>query len=442
MASEPVIAGLSQDAAAALAQVQRDNERLRLRAGLLEEQVRSLVVLQEIANTVSGELALGPLLHRIVAAALRVTAAQASALYLLDETEPVLIVRATANEQSAADSGAFPSMADDDDAQPAADRLPLTSGLAGQVASRGELALIVDAEHDPRFAPETFVADARVLGILPSGLLAVPLLYKGTVTGVLEVGHTAQAAGFDASSLDLIRTLAAQAATAVENARVYRRLRGERDRIITTQEDERRRLAHDLHDGPAQKLAQIAMALEYAEQLAQHDPKQVAGELRRLREMAVATTREIRQFLFDLRPLVLEAETGDLVVALEHYLDRFRGRPGPGPRLQLHAEYPDRMPHNVEVTVFAIVQEAVNNVLKHARAHSCAIEVRETADKLVTTVRDDGTGFDIKQVEAEYETRGSWGLVSMLERAALVEGKLTVASQPGRGTLVSLEVPR
>ena len=110
--------------------------------------------------------------------------------------------------------------------------------------------------------------------------------------------------------------------------------------------------------------------------------------------------------------------------------------------MHLAAEYPDRLSHNVELTVFAIIQEAVNNVLKHAHAQNCWIDLKEYDDRLVATVRDDGEGFDVRQVQSEYETRGSWGLLSMLERAALIEGKLNIASQPRRGAITSLEVPR
>lgn len=449
MATESISAGLSLDAATAFAQLKRDNERLKQRNERLDEQVRALAVLQEIANTVSGETHLPALLRRIAIAALRLTSAQASVVYLVDVGRSQLVARAIETEQSAAEYGvsaAFGELGAEesstvgDDAAPGSVRsLPFTAGLPGWVATHGALALVADVSSDPRFTRETLMADAPILGVIPRSALAVPLIFKGMVTGVLEVAQTGDE-GFDATSLDLMRTLAAQAATAVANAQLYRSLRNERDRIIQTQEDERKRLARDLHDGPAQKLAQIAMSLEFAEQLAQQEPDRVIPELRAIRETALGTSHEIRNLLFDLRPLVLDAESGGLVAALEHFLDRFTSPPSP--HMHLQADYPERLSHNAELTVFAIVQEAVNNVLKHANAGNCWIDIRERDDRLVATIRDDGDGFDVRQVQTEYEHRGSWGMLSMLERAALIEARLNIASQPGKGAIVSLEVPR
>lgn len=448
MPREPVITGLAQNAAATLAAAQRENAWLRQRAALLEEQVRTLLALQSLATTVSAELALASLPQQVAAAALRVTAAQASALYLLDGAGQTLLARAVENAPSAADSGAFAATAAERDTPQLADeslpRLALADGLAGWVAANASFALIGDVERDPRFAPELFVADAGVLGIVPSALLAVPLVINGAVAGVLEVAYVSGTPGPDAASLDLVQTLAAAAAAAMANGRLYRQLRDQRDAILTTQEDERRRLARELRDGAAQQVGQLALALEYAEQLAKHDPRQVPVELMRLREQSLAISAELRRLLLALRPLISETEPGGLVPALERYLERFSFAQGagPAPLMHLRAEYPDRLSHEVEAAAFVVVQEAVANVLQHAHARNCWIELSETPERLVVTVRDDGAGFDAKQVQQEYETRGGLGLVNMLERAARAGGKLAVASQPGRGTVTSLEVPR
>ena len=446
--ADVTLANLSLDAATAFAQLQREHDRQRQRNEQLEEQVRALLVLQEIANTLSAELNLPPLLRRIAVAALRLTSAHASAVYLVDASRAALVVKAVENRHSAADSGTFgaltageshPGLAAEDD-ESDLPHVTLNEGVAGWVASGGQLVLVADAATESRFLPETLAVDNQYLGLHASRLLAVPMVFKGVVTGVLEVAQTDGGEGFDASSLDLMRTLASQAATAVANALLYRRLRAERDRIIQTQEDERKRLGRDLHDGPAQKLAQIAMSLEYAKQIAQHEPEHLNAELDAIRENALNTTREIRNLLFDLRPLVLDAENGGLVAALKQFLDRFQA--GSAPKMHLNAEYSDRLSHNIEITVFAIVQEAVNNVLKHGGAQNCWIDIRETPDRLIAMIRDDGEGFDVREVQTEYENRGSWGLLSMMERAALIEAKLNIASQPGRGTVVSLDVPR
>jgi signal transduction histidine kinase len=137
----------------------------------------------------------------------------------------------------------------------------------------------------------------------------------------------------------------------------------------------------------------------------------------------------------------LDAENGGLVAALRQFLERFKV-PSGGPQVHLQTEYPERLSHNVELTIFAIVQEAVNNAIKHANASNCWIEIRQFGDRLLATVRDDGNGFDVKQLQDEYENRGSWGLLNMAERAQLIDAKLNISSQPSRGTLVSLDLSR
>lgn len=451
MTTESVPASLPLEAATLFAQMQRENERLQSRNAQLEDQVRALWVLQGIANTLSAELNLPPLLRHIAMAALKLTSAQASAVYLVDSTREALTVEAVENERSAADSGAFsafgyytfaqpggPKLSPEDDTRGA--RMALNSGVAGAVAATGTVVLIADTATDQRFPPQALAVDTTLLGVRPQGLVAVPMIFKGEVTGVLEVAQTEAGAGFDAGSLDLMRTLSSQAATAVANAQLYQSLRTERDRIIQAQEEERKRLGRDLHDGPAQKLAQIAQLLDFAERLAIEEPDRLIPELRDIRTQAVNTAREIRNLLFDLRPLVLDAENGGLVAALDRFLERFQQ--SPGPQMHLSADYPDRLSHNVELTVFAILQEAVNNVLKHANAQNCWITISESEGRFVAAVRDDGEGFDVHQVHDDYASRGSWGLLSMSERAALIEAKLNIASHPGEGTITTLDVPR
>lgn len=451
MATEEIPASLPLEVVSQIAQLRRENERLLHQKRELDERVRALLVLQGVANTLSAELRLPPLLRRIAAAALRMTSAQASAVYLLDQTRSALVVEAVETTQTALDSGSFsalellsassqPGMSNGNSSGESKPRISLNEGVASWAAANSMLVLVADTANDPRFLPESLAIDSAFLGLQPTSLVAVPMIFKGGVTGVLEVAQTVEGEGFDATSLDLMRTLANQAATAVANARLYQSLRAERDRIIQTQEDERKRLGRDLHDGPAQKLAQIAMSLEFAMQLVEHEPERLTDELSGIREQALSTTREIRNLLFDLRPLVLDAEDGGLVAALTHFFERFQSTPGP--RIHLSADYPDRLTHNVELTVFAIVQEAVNNVLKHANAENCWIEIRESPEKLIAIIRDDGAGFDVKQVQTDYERRGSWGLLSMVERATLIEAKLNISSHPGKGTITALEVPR
>lgn len=431
-----------------------DPERLQRRNRQLEEQIQALtMVLQGVANTLSAEIDLPPLLRRIVLVAVRLTGAGVGAAYVMDSRNNTLVLNALEYAVTAANSNIFSPLATIDSAQSwlyqpedentgdLRPRIALDDGIVGHVAQSGELTLILNAQSDTRFSAEQIASDGKTLGIEVGSLLTVPMIFKGAITGALQLAKAPGGTAFDAWSLDLMRTLAAQGAVAVANAQMYRRVHKERDRIIQTQEDLRKRLGRELHDGPAQKLAQVVMTLEFAGQLiTAGDQERALEEMTLARDTANEATHEIRNLLFDLRPLVLDAENGGLIVALRHFIERFRK--GPGPTIIFSSDYPERLSHNVELTAFAIVQEAVNNVLKHANAEHCWIDVHETEDKLIATVRDDGVGFNPYQVRAEYETRGSWGMLSMSERATLIEATVNFSSRPGQGALVTLTAPR
>src|SRR5579885_3048797 len=403
--------------------LQRNNE-------LLREQMRALIVLQGISNVLNAELDLPRLLRQVTEAALRLAVSSASALLLLDPTTESLNVEALERSKD--------TLLPHQPAHPARKTLVLGQGVAGSVAANAAPAIINQVGDDSRFPPEQIAIDAGVLGVTPTALACVPLVFKGQVIGVLETAHIANDAGFDARDLDLLRTLEAQAATAVANSRLYQGLRAERDHVISMQEDLRKRLARDLHDGPAQVLASIAMRIDFTRKLLIHEPEKVDEELRGIGEQVARVTRDVRDMLFDLRPLVLESE--GLAVALERFLERFKSMGGP--KIHLLGDYQQRLPHHTEATIFAITQEAVNNALKHARARNCWIELREEPRALVVTVRDDGVGFDVQATRQSYAQRGSWGLLNMHERAALVDAILSIRAQPGVGTIVSLTVPR
>jgi signal transduction histidine kinase len=426
----------------------RDFERLLRQSQTLSEQVRALLVLQGVANTLSAEWDLPVLLRQIALAAVRMASGAASALFLFDARGEHLVLQAKENASPTDGAkwdgsasgltrpGAVPTPATEDAIAPPP-QIALGKGMAGQVAMTAVPLLVNDLATDPRFPAEMVAVDAEVLGVQPATLLCVPLVFKGTVTGVLEVAQSHAEEGFDARDLDLMQTLAAQAATAVANARLYQDLRGERDRIISAQEDVRKQLARDLHDGPAQALAQIAMQLEFAGRLAEYEPQKVQGEIRAIHDLALRTTRDIRNLLFDLRPLVLESQ--GLEAALAQFLERFKT--SGGPTMHFEPGGTTRLPYNAEAVTFAIVQEAVNNVLKHARASNCWIELHERGPHLVVSVRDDGVGFNVHNVSEDYQRRGSWGLLNMHERAALVYATLGIRSQPQQGTIVMLSVP-
>jgi signal transduction histidine kinase len=238
--------------------------------------------------------------------------------------------------------------------------------------------------------------------------------------------------------VDLLTIFCSQATIALQNASLYQSLREERDKIINKEEEARHKLARDLHDGPTQDVAAIAMRLNFARLLVERDPARARAELARLEDLAHRTVKEIRSMLFTLRPVILETE--GLVAALNQYADTLLENNGLS--VEIDAErYQDCLDLETQGVVFAIVEEAVNNAKKHAEASHIWVRLAVEGDLLIVQVVDNGRGFDIQTVESDYGSRGSLGMINLKERAELVEGNISIESTPGEGTRVTLLVP-
>lgn len=314
-------------------------------------------------------------------------------------------------------------------------RMSMDEGIAGWVAKHGEPAIVNDAASDERFSRGT---DVRT-GFLTQSVICVPLQIKNRTIGVLEALNKVSSEGFNGDDLRLLSTLAAQAASAIENANLYRSLREERDKIIRVQEEARRALARDLHDSTLQSLSSISMGIDYVNQLLKHQPEAAAEELGRLQELVRHASREARVLLFELRPIALE--TQGLVGALETYVDQLRGE-GPPVFHFLNDGFDERLSPEVEAAAFIVVQEAVNNARKHASADNIWLNLTPEEGSLLITVEDDGRGFDLETVRQNARRGGHLGLVSMQERADLIEAQFNIDSRPDQGTSIALKVPR
>jgi signal transduction histidine kinase len=314
-------------------------------------------------------------------------------------------------------------------------RMPADKGIAGWVATHREPLIVGDVNRDDRY----YRAISEDFDFATTSLLCVPLVARGQVIGVLQVLNHEPGKYFIPADQEILTTFAAQSAVAIENARLYLSLREERDRIIAVEEDVRRRLARDLHDGPAQMLAAIIMSANFVkEALAHNSPEHAVNELGEMMPVAEKALRQVRTLLFDLRPVILE--TQGVAPALQSYAQRLREAEGLNVVFTAEGEL-GRLSHNAELAIFSIVQEAITNAKKHAQASRIDIQLTPTGDNLIVVVRDNGVGFDVKSVTGRYDERGSLGMLNMRERAELVQGDLTLSSQPGQGTVITLQVP-
>lgn len=268
-------------------------------------------------------------------------------------------------------------------------------------------------------------------------MICVPLR-AGFETYGAVLFATVKSRAYTPKHVELLTLFCNQATMALQNASLYQSLREERDKIVGKEEEARHKLARELHDGPTQDVAAIAMRLNFARLLVERDPERARAELERLEDLAHRTVREIRSMLFALRPVILETE--GLVAALEQYAENVQENDDLPVEIET-VNYEACLDLEVQGVVFAILEEAINNARKHAHASSILVRLRVEGDLFVAEVIDDGRGFDVEAVETSYGSRGSLGMLNLKERAVLVGGTVNVESVQGQGTRVTLLVP-
>lgn len=207
-------------------------------------------------------------------------------------------------------------------------------------------------------------------------------------------------------------------------------------RVIKAQEEERRRVARDIHDGPAQTLASVVLRAEICEKLLDADTEQVRQELRNLKDLVRASLQDIRKIIYDLRPMALD-DLG-LVPTLRRFVMEFNKRSTTNVEFVVIG-YEKRLPAHVEVGVFRIVQEALNNISQHAHAQNAIVKVEFETKALGVLIKDDGCGFDV--TETLHREGDHFGLLSMRERAELLQGTWQISSASGQGTRILVRVP-
>ena len=205
--------------------------------------------------------------------------------------------------------------------------------------------------------------------------------------------------------------------------------------VTTAQEEERNRLARELHDDTIQNLIALKQRVQSARRKIGQDPATLEKQLAELQALLETTMQEVRRFSRDLRPIYLE-EAG-LVSALEA-LARDISRDGVPTAFELEGE-PSRLPLKTELALYRMVQESLNNVVKHANATQARVEVDFADHNVVIRVKDNGIGFDVPSRVSNLSEGGHYGLMGMQERAQLVGARLDIRSQPGRGTVIQVE---
>jgi signal transduction histidine kinase len=311
-------------------------------------------------------------------------------------------------------------------------KLAGAAGILASVLDEGRAISSQDFHQDVEL--KRFIA----LGECKS-IYCVPLRAGLDTYGLFLFAHR-DAAFFSPDRCELLDIVGNQAVIALQNARLYQDLEQEKERMMSIQEESRKKLARDLHDGPTQSIAAIAMRVNFARRLMERDSKAALEELFKIEDLARHTTKEIRHMLFTLRPLVLESQ--GLVATLNSMAEKMKDTYGQNVVIDAQAGVVESLEQGKQAVVFYIAEEAVNNARKHAKAENIFVRLKMLRNNLVLLeIQDDGVGFDVNAVGTSYENRGSLGMVNMRERTELVNGIFHVESEAGRGTRIHVVIP-
>lgn len=206
-------------------------------------------------------------------------------------------------------------------------------------------------------------------------------------------------------------------------------------RIIEVQEEERKRLSREIHDGPAQMMANVLLRSDLIERTyREKGPEPAFQEITSLKEMVRQALTEVRRIIYDLRPMTLD-DLG-LVPTLKKYMDTIEEyNKGVGLKF-LSSGKEERLPNNYETTIFRLVQEGISNAIRHGKSNDITVEMKWLKNQVQIMVTDNGIGFDQGIVKNQ-----SFGLTGMRERIELVEGNLIINSSPGNGTMLMFHIP-
>ncbi len=305
------------------------------------------------------------------------------------------------------------------------------SGIIAKCLEQADIVVSQSPRTDPQLTSFTGLSNCHVAAAVP--------LRAGFETYGVMVFATGAFRQFDHDQLDLFSGIAERATIAVHNAMLYQSLQSEKDRIVQIEEDARRKLSRDLHDGPTQSVSAIAMRLNFVRKMLANQPEQMWEELETIEKLAQQTVKDIRHMLFTLRPLVLETE--GLVPAIRALVEKVRETTDINIQVREVGTASSQLDESQAGVLFFIIEEALGNARKYSQASLVDVKLWIEDGYFIAQVADNGVGFDSNLVLGNYETRGSLGMVNMRERAELINGTLKVKSAPGRGTAITVVVP-
>ena len=311
---------------------------------------------------------------------------------------------------------------------------PAESGVLHEVLQKAETCQIQNPDDDPELKRIAVLKNCK-------SALVVPMHRGNDAYGMIFFAHPGLSF-FNADRVELLEMIGHQAVIAIQNARLYQDLGEEKERIVMSQEEARKKLARDLHDGPIQSVAAIAMRVDVARHMMARSVSSAGKELGKIEELARRTTKELRHMLFTLRPLALESE--GLISALQAMAEKTLETYQQKVRIEVDQSAVDLLELGKQTVIFYLVEEAVTNARKHALATLILVRLRimpQDVGIVVLEIIDNGKGFDVAEVMGSYEKRGSLGMINLRERSELINGVLDIQSAPGKGARIRVFIP-
>lgn len=377
--------------------------------GRLERQNRELLSLHAAAQDVHAELSLDKLLQRVVDQATALLGARYGAISVISETNRI---------ESFVTSGIS------DELRARLGSPPVGHGLLAVVLNEGQRLRLSDLTRDSRF--HGFPAHHPPM----RSLLAVPVVCKGPFRGNLYLADKKEEPEFSGGDEETLVRFATTAAIAIDNAYLHQRLN------TLAVAEERLRIAHEMHDGLAQVLAYVNTKAQAVKELLRKDrPEEATRHLDQLASAAREVYGDVRESIIGLRNAAVPGRSlGDAVHA---YVRSWEAQHGI--TCSVRVERGLRLSDNAEFQLQRIVQESLTNIRKHARAKHVDVSLHQAEGKVVTTVQDDGAGFNPELLGRAELPR--FGLATMRERAESIGGTVRLDSSPGKGTRVTIEIP-
>lgn len=297
------------------------------------------------------------------------------------------------------------------------------------------------------------IDDVGASGLIPRKIIEqlkirsailIPCVRRDFVAAIAMVIYIKATHSFSDRDIQIASGIVSQATVVLENAHLYGEIKSSHSelqrlmtRLASSQEEERRRISRDLHDGVIQNLSGMIFSLSFLEKALGQSDQGAIDEIAQLVQIVEGTIADIRQVIYDLRPTILD--TLGLVPTLEKHLERFGANNSI--EISYNPQLSSRLPETVETGLFRLAQEALNNIKKHAEAKKVTLDLKRIKKQAIMTIKDNGRGFDPLKANDRASQDSGFGLSGMRERVQSLGGNVEITSKPGSGTEVTVTVP-